>query len=407
MKSILKNRPNNLRAAVCVLLGMCCAAIAADEPPTDWLKVPRPKDVEPPGNVAVGKSIERGVYFLVERQNKDGSWGSPRQTKGLNIYAPTFQSHYAFQLGVTALSVSALLEAGGEHPRTTKAVEQGELYLMEHLPKLRRDTADCMYNVWAHGYGIQALLRLRVLRPEDAARRKRIDALIRDQFDRLTRYESVDGGWGYYDFRVGTQKPASSSISFVNGTVLVAFHEAKLAGIEPPEKLVRRSLAATERQRLPDGSYLYGEYLKMQPARDINRPAGSLGRAQVCNLALRLWGDKRITDAVMIAWLDRLFARNEWLGMGRKRPIPHESWFAIAGYFYYYGHYYAAHCIAMLPEPDRARLQDHLATTLMKLQEKDGSWWDFPLYDYHQQYGTALTVMALQRCLRKEPAPKP
>ena len=38
----------------------------------------------------------------------------------------------------------------------------------------------------------------------------------------------------------------------------------------------------------------------------------------------------------------------------------------------------------------------------MKLQEKkEGDWWDYPLYDYHRQYGTAMAVMALQRCLRK------
>ena len=53
-----------------------------------------------------------------------------------------------------------------------------------------------------------------------------------------------------------------------------------------------------------------------------------------------------------------------------------------------------------------ARLQDHLALILMKLQEKEGDWWDYPLYDYHRQYGTAMAVMALQRCLRKEPEPK-
>ena len=54
-----------------------------------------------------------------------------------------------------------------------------------------------------------------------------------------------------------------------------------------------------------------------------------------------------------------------------------------------------------VPEKDRARLQDHLALTLMKLQEKEGDWWDYPLYDYHRQYGTAMAVMALQRCLRE------
>ena len=77
----------------------------------------------------------------------------------------------------------------------------------------------------------------------------------------------------------------------------------------------------------------------------INRPGGSLGRSQACNLALRLWGDKRITDDVLKTWLDRLFARNGWLDIGRKRPIPHESYFQVAGYFYYFGHYYAALCI--------------------------------------------------------------
>ena len=115
-------------------------------------------------------------------------------------------------------------------------------------------------------------------------------------------------------------------------------------------------------------------------------------------MALRLWGDSRITDGVLKTWLDRLSARNEWLGMGRKRPIPHESWFQVAGYFYYYGHYYAARCIDALPPEKRAPFQAQLATILLRLQEKDGSWWDYPLYNYHQQYGTALVLMSLQRC---------
>ena len=73
--------------------------------------------------------------------------------------------------------------------------------------------------------------------------------------------------------------------------------------------------------------------------RGINLPGGSLGRSQACNIALRMWGDKKITDKVMDTWLDRLWARNGWLSIGRKRPIPHESWFRVAGYFYYYGHF--------------------------------------------------------------------
>ena len=35
------------------------------------------------------------------------------------------------------------------------------------------------------------------------------------------------------------------------------------------------------------------------PMLPVNRPAGSLGRSQACNLALRLWGDTAITDDVL------------------------------------------------------------------------------------------------------------
>jgi len=208
----------------------------------------------------------------------------------------------------------------------------------------------------------------------------------------------VDGGWAYYDFKAQTKKPSDSTISFVTAAVLVALYEARQAGAEVPERLIERGMASIRRQRKPDFSYLYGEYLKNQPMRPINRPGGSLGRSQACNVAMRLWGDTLVTDAVLKTWLDRLFARNLWLDIGRKRPIPHESWFQVAGYFYYFGHYYAALCIEQLPKDERAPFQDHLAHILLHLQEKDGSWWDFPMFDYHQQYGTAFALMSLGRC---------
>jgi hypothetical protein len=256
-----------------ILLCAMAVTLSAANP----VPVPKLPDVPPVPRADLEKQIEKGVYFLLDRQNKDGSWGSPRNTKGLNIYAPGFQSHYAFRLAVTSLCVSALIETGGDTPQTRAALKDAEAYLLEHLPKLRRADATAMYNVWSHGYGLQALVRLRARAKAEPAKIKKIDALIAQQFKMLGRYESVDGGWGYYDMRLGTMKPASSSISFVNATVLVAFHEAKMAGLEPPKKLVTRALAALKRQHLPDGSFLYGEYLKYSPRRGINRPGGSAG----------------------------------------------------------------------------------------------------------------------------------
>jgi len=52
-----------------------------------------------------------------------------------------------------------------------------------------------------------------------------------------------------------------------------------------------------------------------------------------------------------------------------------------------------------LPFKDKGKYQKELANILVPLQEKDGSWWDFPFYDYHQQYGTAMALLSLKRCL--------
>ena len=136
----------------------------------------------------------------------------------------------------------------------------------------------------------------------------------------------------------------------------------------------------------------------------LNRPAGSLGRSQACNLGLRVWGDEAITDEVLKVWLDRLYARNIWLDIARKKPRPHESFAAVAAYFYYYGHYYAGLCIEQLPAADRPHFQDHLARILLDHHESDGSWWDYPLFHYGQYYGTGYALSALVRC-RKPTGP--
>ena len=354
-----------------------------------------PLDVSPSG---IQRSLDKGCDFLLERQNPDGSWGSARQTKGLNIFAPVPGSHRAFRLAVTALSISALLEIKNEDQNYSKCIRKAEKYLLEKLPQLRRASPMALYNVWSHSYGLQALHRMHEL-SSTSQRKAEIEDVMVQQIKMLQTYESIDGGWGYYDFNAQTKQPSGSSISFVNATGLVALKDAQSSGVEVPDKLVSSALSAIKRQRLPDHSYLYGEYLKYRPRSGINRPAGSLGRSHACNYALQIWGEESVTDDVHKLCLDRLIKRNGWLDVARKRPIPHESWFAVAGYFFYYGHLYAAFCVENLSPKERPKYQKSLAKILVPLQEKDGSWWDFPFYDYHQQYGTAMALLSLKRCL--------
>lgn len=358
---------------------------------------PRPGPPTPVSPADLNKSMDRGIAFLLKSQNKDGSWGSAERTKALNIMASPPGSHNAFRLATTALALTGLIEAGNESDEVKKAIEKGEAHLMEHLPKLRRATPEELYNVWGHGYGLLALVRMYHRLPNDKPRREKVVALIKEQYELLDRYATVDGGWGYYDFNIGAKRTAASSTSFVNAAVLVSLAEARDIA-PPPAKMVDNAVKSTQRQRLPDNSFLYGEYLKWQPQHGVNKPGGSLGRTQACNLALRLWGDTKVTDQIMIDWLDRLITRNGWLDMGRKRPVPHESYYAVAGYFYYFGHYYAAGCIKQLPAEKQGFYKDHLAKLVMQHQEQDGCWWDYPLYNYHQPYGTGFALLTLNAC---------
>ena len=403
-----------MRTILCVLLtltlfALVCRADAAEPtgPPPLATRGPKPKPITPPKPGDINRSIRRGIDFLVKTQNRNGSWGSATKTKALNIYAPIPGAHHAFRSGTTGLCLAALIESGDPRKEVQSSIERAEKWMFDQLPRLRRANATAIYNVWGHAYATQALVRMHKRLPKDKKRQEKIVKLIRSQIEMLARYECVNGGWGYYDFQLHTRKPGGSPTSFTTATVLVAFHEARQIGVEPPKKLVKRAMTSIVRQRLPDYAYAYGEYLRMAPQRGINRPGGSLGRSQACNIALRYWGDKKITDKVLTTWLDRLYARNGWLSIGRKRPIPHESYFQVAGYFYYYGHYYAALCIDDLPADRRRHFQDHLAHILLKYQEKNGSWFDYPLYDYGHPYGTGYGVMTMLRCRTSWPGTAP
>ncbi|MDZ4657167.1 MAG: hypothetical protein SH868_06260 [Bythopirellula sp.] len=407
-----------------------------DEKPVYPLSIegPEPEPITPPTAAEITQSIKRGVDFLLETQLKSGAWGRSGSSKYYTIWAPVPGAHHAYRLGTTALAVMALVEAsplfsGAEQEKIEASIERAQAWLLEQGSDLRRSAPDmyddyfghALYNVWGHAYGIQAAVALHDRAEGDTTLQAKLKKFIDYHIHRLEQDSFINGGWGYYDDpftdkygnavqprRAKQERPTGSSISFTTATVLIALKEAERLGFEIPEKLTKPAVDSILRQRYPDFAYAYGEYLKYAPRMDINRPAGSLGRSQVCNLALRLYGDKLVTDEVLETWLDRLVVRNGWLSMSRKRNYPaqspHFADFGVAGYFYYYGHYYAAMCIDELPADKRPFYQDHLANILLPLQEKDGSWWDYILYDYHQQYGTAMAVSALVRTLHDEPA---
>lgn len=345
-------------------------------------------------------SITRGVDFLIAHQNSNGSWGGPTLTKGLNIYAPLPGAHHAFRAGASSLALCGLVDAADPRPEVKTAIADAAVWSASELPKLRRADATTTYNVWGHAYGLRAITRLFQLE-NDPGKKAEWARLAQAQISLADRYEDLNGGWGYLDVfdEIATQKPSGMPTSFTTATLLLAMDQARSAmGVTLDQKILTRSIASINAQRTPDFSYTYSFEHRMRPRLDINRPAGSLARSQACNAALRTFGEKAITDAVLTEWADRFLAREGFLSNVRKRPVPHEGQFKIAGYFYYYGIYYFTESVRLLPKETHAAYAAKLATILLERQEKDGSWWDYPLYNYHQSYGTGYALMALAWC---------
>jgi hypothetical protein len=186
--------------------------------------------------------------------------------------------------------------------------------------------------------------------------------------------------------------------SFGTAAGLVALYEAKDAGVELPGRLAELALKRLEESRLPTGFFMYGSDYKYIPRIPANMERGSIGRTQPCNYALWLWKSPKVNQPAIRAGLEAFFKDHAFLDMGRLRWMPHESWYQTSGYYYFYDHYYAARLLDSLPSEDRGVYAKQIAEHVLPHQEPDGSWWDFPMWDFHKPYGTAFGVMTLLRC---------
>lgn len=102
-----------------------------------------------------------------------------------------------------------------------------------------------------------------------------------------------------------------------------------------------------------------------------------------------------MTDERLREGLAAFFDEHRFLDAARLRPIPHEAYFANAGYFYFFGHYYAALAIELLPEAEREALHARLRPHLVKALRPDGSTTDFLDARYDVLASTAFLALAL------------
>lgn len=345
----------------------------------------------------VASAIEMGRDWLVAHQNPDGSFGTHHTARGWEILASVPGSLEAFGYATSALCVMALDQCARPTAPSAAAATKGLDFLLAHSDVKRQNGME-FYNTWALGYGLQALGEWGARHPDDA-RMPQIKAIARKLLDRLPSYQILDGGFSYLDFSLQSIPPSESEMSFTTATVLIGVARAEALGEKAPAGLVARAVDRLAAGQTPQGSFVYGRYLEQRPRMGINEPKGSACRTPGNLYALELFGRQ---PKHRVSWheaIDNLVRR--YVGFQQiavRRPVPHESWYSISGYFYLYGFYHAALVLdEKLDAAQQAELFPWLARGVLYCRQLDGSFWDYPLYNYHYHYGTAYSLLALSR----------
>jgi hypothetical protein len=351
-------------------------------------------------------SVSRAAKFLLKSQNSDGSWASGALE---SVFEEGFsvESFYDWQMASVGLCCMALMVVD-DNPERQAALEKALTWLCtSRLPK-RGNHWDIDGN-WTSLYGYVALTQAACdARFKSEPWRSKIEKRALEFYHQLEEVQTPEGGWGYYEGPVVSERPTWST-SFSTACVIPAFLDGKALGWPIDPKVIERATEYVRRCRLPNGAYEYDLHMvpRINGGEHINDVKGSLGRIQVCNWALRRAGEKTITDEKIREGLDQFFEHHRFLDFARMRPIPHEGYYANAGYFYFFGHYHAAMAINELPESEREAYHARLRPQLSKVQWDDGSSLDFQASSYLTYADTSFSILALEAGLHPERFARP
>ncbi|MEY4675472.1 MAG: hypothetical protein RL148_3256 [Planctomycetota bacterium] len=348
---------------------------------------------------AARRGSDRAIAWLLARQRPDGAFGSG--VRG-SLWEPDFavETFYAFQVAAHSLATMALL-AAPETPERTVALEKAVRWLCTARVPQRGSDWD-VDGVWAWVFGTVATAEV-ARSPRFASEEWRglVARRGREFVAKLEQNQVPEGGFGYYDDPTFSRRPKWAT-SFTTSAVVPALAVALELGWTQDAAFVERAVEYVRRCRLPNGAFSYDltPIPRLTGGEHINDVKGSLGRIQSGHWALRLAGDESVTDERLRWGLDQFFEHHEFLLVARRRPVPHEAFYANAAYFYYFGHHYAARCIELLPASERAPLHQRLRPHVLDTQRKDGSFSDFLDSSYMEVASTAFAVLALELGLR-------
>ncbi|MFC1724453.1 hypothetical protein ACFL4T_02420 [candidate division KSB1 bacterium] len=335
-------------------------------------------------NNEIESVISTAVEQIVKSQQEDGSW--PYE----GVYRVGGEIPIGYKVGGTAIVCQMLLFVNNDSDKEAAgAFSKGIDFILEGLehPLMKPSTVNT-YDVrlWGHSYALQLFCYLKNAGFSYVSSKQRasIEKWIPDLVKILLEEELPQGGWNY--------ATRSQQATFVTGPVAQTLIWAKALGVNVPPQVLRKTKDVLLAARYSSGAFEYSGKKGMYDKPERSAIQGSIARSALAETTLYLLGESSIeniqnaVEAFHKYW-DELEKR-------RKKPGTHEPPYGIAPYYFYFGHYYAAQAVEMLPENVRVNERTRLKNLIMKTIDSDGTWND-RIFERSKAYGTAMAVMTL------------
>lgn len=303
-------------------------------------------------NARLMLSVERGMEFLAEQQNEDGSFGGGR---------------YGRNVAITALACLAFMADGnlpGRGPYS-EVVEKGLGYILANCTESGLIAAEAT-NGPMYGHGFAALFLGEVygmtVGGGDTQQTARIHEALVKAVRLIEKTQNDEGGWRY------NPVPYDADVS-VTICQVMALRSARNAGIEVSKETIDRAVQYVRRCQLNDGGFRY----------QLDQGSSAWPRS-AAGVAALFYAGIYEDDAI-----------DKGLAYLKRSAMPGRP--ARSRAHYYYGHYYAVQAMYLAGGEWWATWWEAIREELLEDQSDKGSWEDRGVGD---SYATAMSLIILQ-----------
>ena len=353
LRSPLGQRGNNCRLVrFAIRAVLLTALVAAGHPAEAIAQTPAARSFESRGHEFVTaetqKAIDRGLVYLSNRQQADGSY---------------LANSYKRNVAVTALAGMAFLSAGHVPGRGVygKNVDRSVDYVLAcSSPSgfIKRDDSPEHGPMYGHGFATLFLAEVYGMSPK-----REVHDALKAATQLIVNSQNKEGGWRY--------KPDGRDADIsVTVCQMMALRAARNCGIAVPKTTVDNCVEYVRKCQNADGGFRY--QLVGRPMSDFPRSAA--GVVVLYNAGIT---DGRDLERGL-AYLMRSPPRGDLL-----QHNPH----------YFYGQYYAVQAMWHAGDDYWRQWYPAIRDELLVRQSPDGGWSDITIND---PYGTAMSCLILQ-----------